>query len=198
MNNSFDQNLPKWAYDVLSFWFHQLKPADWFSVSDEVDARIIEQFKPTLEEVSQLAQDEQESLLSSAYLALAAIIVLDQFPRNIFRGQRQAFDYDERAFNMAKLAVEKGLDQLIPTDMRSFAYMPFMHHESLDAQHQAVSLFSNLGNKNGTDYAIKHRDIIKKFGRFPHRNDILSRPSTPDELDYLRDAETFGVPQDKG
>ena len=87
-------------------------------MSNETDARIIEQFKPTLEMVSQLAQDDQESLLSSAYLALAAIIVLDPFPRNIFRGQKQAFDYDERAFNMAKLVIERGLDKLIPTNMR--------------------------------------------------------------------------------
>ena len=115
---------------------------------------------------------------------LAEIIVLDQFSRNIYRGLPESFIADPQALTLAQEAVAGGHDELEPLE-KTFLYMPFMHSESLLIQDQSVRLFENLGNENNLDYAIKHREVIQRFGRFPHRNSILGRPSTVEETEFL-------------
>ena len=112
------------------------------------------------------------------------IIVLNQFSRNIYRGLPESFIADPQALTLAQEAVARDHDELDPLE-KAFLYMPFMHSESLLIQDQSVRLFENLGNENNLDYAIKHREVIQRFGRFPHRNSILGRPSSVEETEFL-------------
>ena len=116
---------------------------------------------------------------------LAEIIVLDQFSRNIYRGLPESFIADPQALTLAQEAVVGDHDELDHLE-KAFLYMPFMHSESLLIQDQSVRLFENLGNQNNLDYAIKHREVIQRFGRFPHRNSILGRPSSVEETEFLK------------
>ena len=118
---------------------------------------------------------------------VALCVVLDQFPRNMFRGQAKAFATDGAALLTAKHAVARGFDLLVPAERRRFLYLPYEHSESLSDQKRSVELFGRMKDEDpmGYDYAVRHRDVIEKFGRFPHRNSILGRPSTPEEEAYL-------------
>ncbi|WP_295807100.1 DUF924 family protein [uncultured Nitratireductor sp.] len=178
-----------WYQEVLDFWFETLTPKDWFTVSEETDTAIRERFS-TLHE--QLMEDLPESVFADPKAALAAIIVLDQFPRNIHRRQRGAFASDELAMRVASHAVEKGFDEGMSEPERQFLYMPFMHSEVLADQERAVMLFKSLGQEEALKYAIEHRDIVARFGRFPHRNRVLGRESGPEELAFLGEHAGYG------
>jgi len=181
MSDSLEPCTPQ---EVLSFWFDELAPTQWFEQSLELDATIRRRFRDThhaLADVGGIRPDWR----ASAETRLAAIIVLDQFPRNIFRGTPMAFATDFLALNEARLAIEGGHDQLLPEDWRCFAYLPFEHSEVLADQDRSVELFMALGIDHYLDYAERHRAVIREFGRFPHRNPILGRASTPAELAYL-------------
>ena len=171
-----------WVDDVLTFWFDELEPADWFTKSDATDTRIRTRF---LDLYRQLAAQPVSALTTSRREALAAVIVLDQFPRNLFRGDAQSFATDPQALAITKAAIEAGFTQGLSVDESVFLYLPFEHSESLEDQDRAVDVISALGNDNYTQYAIAHRDVIRKFGRFPHRNVILGRQSTAEEQAYL-------------
>lgn len=173
-----------WAPRVVKFWFDTLSPKDWFQPPPEVDAAIVSQF---LDLPDEIFGQSDVALLTSPHVALAAIVVLDQFPRNLYRGTERAFAYDERALGLAKAAVAHGFDrdEGLSTDQRVFMYLPFEHSESIADQQQAVALISALGNDVYTQYAIAHRDVIARFGRFPHRNKILGRASTAQEAEFL-------------
>lgn len=171
-----------WIDDVLTFWFEELEPADWFKKSDVTDARIRDRF---LELHGTLSQLPAASLATSSRQAIAAVIVLDQFPRNLFRGDAKSFASDAQARAIAVAAIDAGLDTELTMDQRVFLYLPFEHSEDMADQDRAVELIGALNNDNYTQYAIAHRDVIARFGRFPHRNEILGRASTPDELAYL-------------
>lgn len=173
---------PDWVEDVLGFWFGELEPADWFKKSDQTDAAIRDRFAKLY---VALSRQESDALVASPRQALAAVIVLDQFSRNMFRGNRQAFATDPLARTIAAQAVEAGFDAGLSTDERVFLYLPSEHSEDLADQHRAVELISALGNDEYTKYAIAHRDVIERFGRFPHRNAALDRASTPAEEAYL-------------
>lgn len=178
-----DAGLAKgWADDVLAFWFDELEPADWFKKSDETDRVIGQRFLKLYHAVSQTSDHD---LNASPTVSLAAIIVLDQFPRNMFRGHPQSFATDGKALEIAKQAVAAGFDQDVDAAKRVFFYLPFEHSEILADQEHAVGLIVPLGDAEFTRYALAHRDVIQKFGRFPHRNDVLGRPSTPSEIAYL-------------
>jgi uncharacterized protein (DUF924 family) len=127
-----------------------------------------------------------DDLLANANIALAAVIVLDQFSRNMFRGTPRAFASDGRAFNLADVAIAKGFSEVLNPDGRLFLYLPFEHCENIEAQHRSVALISALGDSDLTKYAEAHRDIIVRFGRFPHRNTILGRTSTAEEIEFLK------------
>jgi uncharacterized protein (DUF924 family) len=173
---------PGWAREVVGFWFGELKPEDWFGKSDAVDATIRDRF---LGLHANLALCPPTVGLDPQRL-LAAILVFDQFPRNMFRGTPQAFATDALALQLATGAIRDGLDLHLSTAERLFVYLPFEHSENADDQARAVSLITRLNDAEWTRYAVAHKDIIDRFGRFPHRNDVLGRTSTPEEIDFLR------------
>lgn len=168
--------------DVLDFWFDSLKPEDWFKKSDETDTIIREKFAATH---LSLARRIRDGWRVDGDARLALIIVLDQFPRNIYRDTPLAFATDGLALREARRAVDAGLDKQVASDRRVFFYLPFEHSENLADQNRAVSLITALGDETYTKYAEAHRDVIVEFGRFPHRNEILGRTSTPAEQRYL-------------
>lgn len=167
---------------VLEFWFSELTPKDWFVKSEEIDRRIAERFAALH---LALSRDVTSEWRASPEARLALIIALDQFPRNIYRGSPLSFATDRLALNAAKAALAVGADAATADDRRIFFYMPFEHAENAEDQARAVALCEALGDENYLDYALKHQAVIKRFGRFPHRNPILGRTSTPEEEAYL-------------
>ena len=167
---------------VISFWFEELKPEDWYTKNDALDRDIAERFGAMH---LALAGSIPQQWWSSAEAVLALIIVFDQFPRNIYRGTPLAFATDCLALKEARSAIDAGLDQLVDAKRRIFFYMPFEHSEVLADQDQAVELISRLDDEEYTRYAHAHRDVIVRFGRFPHRNAILGRENTAEETAYL-------------
>ena len=167
---------------VLSFWFSELTEKDWFSGSEDVDDKIRNRFS---ELHSELAKGTPPETRTDPNAALAAVIVLDQFSRNMFRKQPAAFSADTVALDIARHAVEAGLDTQLPEDRRWFLYMPFMHSESLVVHGWAVELFTALGVESVLRFELEHKAIIERFERYPHRNEILGRESTRAELDFL-------------
>jgi len=167
-----------WRADVLKFWFG-LKPEKWWDGGTELDRRIKSDFLELWFDMKQLPVD---SFLADPLTALAAVILFDQFPRNMFRGHADAYATDANALAIAKGAVDRGLDKELAPDERKFLYMPFMHSEKLEHQNRAVLLFTELRDDHQLGYAKHHRDIIERYGRFPHRNAILGRASRPEEV----------------
>ena len=179
---------PEWVKSVLQFWFEELSAADWFAKNDNIDAKIRDRF---LDLHKQLSESDAAGI-SSPREILAAIIVLDQFSRNLFRGSPQAFAADPVARRLAHLAIDQGFDKVMNAQQRVFMYLPFEHSENIDDQKLSVDLVTSLGNDYWTRYAIAHKDIIERFGRFPHRNAVLGRVSTPEEIEMLKDpAKSF-------
>jgi uncharacterized protein (DUF924 family) len=167
---------------VLSFWFEESSAADWWKKDNTFDLLISNRFKDLHRQAS---LGELFVNRHTAQNCLAEIIVLDQFSRNIYRNLPASFAQDGMALVLAQEAVAKGFDLLLNATQRSFLYMPFMHSESLAVHEYAVTLFSQLGNQNMLDFELKHKAIIEKFGRYPHRNHILNRSSSPEELEFL-------------
>lgn len=167
---------------VSAFWFEQLEPKAWFEKNESVDREIAERFAATH---LALAAHVPPAWRESAEAVLALIIVFDQFPRNIYRDTPLAFATDGLGLREAVVAVETGLDRQVDKACRPFFYMPFEHSERMEDQDRSVALFTALGKAEFLDYANRHRDVIAEFGRFPHRNPILGRESTPAELTYL-------------
>ncbi len=167
-----------WSSEILHFWFEELGPDDWFGSGAEVDEQITERFAELWEEQkTRVAAD----FLATPEAALAAIILFDQFPRNMFRDSAEAFATDHLALQIAKKAADGELDHQLTEDQRMFVYMPFMHSEELEDQTRSLGLFTALGIENNIKFAKAHRDVIVKFGRFPHRNKVLGRETRPDE-----------------
>jgi uncharacterized protein (DUF924 family) len=167
----------EWRSDVLKFWFG-LDPDEWWSTRPELNHRIRERFLKLWFEKRQLPVD---SFLSDPLTALAAVILFDQFPRNMFAGLADQFATDHLALAIAKGAIAEDFDKQLEAKERGFLYMPFQHSENLADQNQSMLLFTELGDVNQLDYARKHHDIIARFGRFPHRNAILGRAPRADE-----------------
>ena len=173
--------------EVLRFWFEELTPDDWFGGGDEVDDRIRERFLGLHEN---LRDEVPESWRTTARGMLAAVIALDQFPRNMYRGDPRAFAADPAALALATEAVERGLDQKMSIDERKFLYLPFEHSEDPAVQARSVELFASLDDEDTLGYAVRHKEIIDRFGRFPHRNEVLGRESTPEELEFLKEPDS--------
>ncbi len=170
---------------VLDFWFGELVRAQWFKKDQAVDQTIRARFADLYERIcGGLSHD----WLESAEGCLAAIVVLDQFPRNLFRQSPRAFATDGQALTVAKRAIERGLDRTLGTEQRMILYMPFQHCEDRADQARSVVLFETLGDEQTLDFARQHKDIIDRFGRFPHRNAALGRDTTEEERAFL--AET--------
>ncbi len=171
--------------DILSFW-RAAGPKAWFSAKSAFDAEIRARFEPLH---LAAARGEHPDWAQTAEGALALVIVLDQFPRNIWRGSAHAFATDALALSVAREAVDQGFDTAVAADVRPFFYMPFEHSERLEDQDRCVALFQAMKQSTGEDgflpWAILHRDIIVRFGRFPHRNRVLGRTMTPQEQAFL-------------
>lgn len=167
-----------WRADILKFWFG-LDPAQWWDGGPDLDHRIKQNFLKLWWEKRQLPVN---AFLTDPLTAAAAVILFDQFPRNMFRGSADAFATDENALAIAKGAIDRGFDTELAHDERKFLYMPFEHSEKLDDQNRAVLLFTELGDQEQIEFARKHRDIIERFGRFPHRNTVLGRAPRQDEI----------------
>jgi len=170
--------------DVVHYWFEVLSPESWYSAPPAVDVDITLRFKETYEELAKAVPDDW---LQSAQAVLAAVLVLDQFPRNLYRGSPQAFATDADALALAKDAIGAGFDMELPPEQRAFLYMPFQHTEDLADQQRSLELYESLGVPNNLDFAVRHYEIIARFGRFPHRNSVLGRESTPEEVAFPRE-----------
>ncbi len=167
---------------VLEFWFAPDREKQWFKKDPAFDALIADQFD---EVYAAAALGELWPWRDTAPGRLAEIIVLDQFPRNMFRGQAMAFATDPLALVLAQEAIGTGADRDIEPTWRQFVYMPFMHSESLAVHEKAVELFRGLEEGDNLRYEMRHLEILKRFGRYPHRNEILGRESTPEEVEFL-------------
>lgn len=174
---------PGWVGEVLCFWFEELREDDWFAKDHHLDETIRARFLAVYEE---LVACEARGIGAPREL-LAAVIVLDQFSRNMFRDSARAYATDPIARRLARTAVEQGFDRAMPDVERMFLYLPFEHSEDRADQALAVELIGRLGREDWTRYARAHQEIIERFGRFPHRNAVLGRESTPAEQALLRE-----------
>ncbi|MCT8998191.1 DUF924 family protein [Chelativorans intermedius] len=178
-----------WIDGILSFWFEEIGPKGWFSGGEALDRTIRQRFLALYERLSaELPKEAAED----AHAALATVILFDQFPRNMFRGTARAFATDDLAMRIAREAIDRRLDEKLSKEERQFLYMPFQHSEVLADQEHAVMLFKSLGDEESLRYAVEHRDIVQRFGRFPHRNRALGRASTREEEAFLEDHKGFG------
>lgn len=171
------------AEDILHFWFEELSPAQHFAQEDAIDAMIRVRFGATWQAAQRC---ELWAWRSTPQGRLAEILVLDQFSRNIHRGSPLAFAQDAQALALAQELVAGKHDAALPPPQRAFAYMPYMHSESAAIHEQAMRLFDQPGLENNLKFEVQHRDIIARFGRYPHRNAVLGRTSTAQELTFLQ------------
>ncbi|MEM9152530.1 MAG: DUF924 family protein [Cyanobacteria bacterium P01_F01_bin.3] len=187
------------ADTVLEFWFGNPTDPDygtyrkaWFTKDAEFDSQIRQRF---LLAVEAAAEGDYDQWQSTAISSVALLLLLDQFPRNIYRGDPRSFSADEKALSVAQGLVDSGAHKRLIPAQRFFVYVPFEHSEAMENQNRCVALmealnheFPNLekGLASGLDYAVRHRDVIERFGRFPHRNAVLGRVSTPEELEFLQ------------
>lgn len=167
-----------WIDEVLDFWFG-VDPKQWWEVDRGFDDLIRLRFADLHEKQRVLPAAE---FLGDTRTALAAVILFDQFPRNMHRGHADQFATDPLALAIATGSVDRQFDELLNRTERAFLYMPFMHSEDLDVQRRSMLLFTALGDDGQLGFAAKHHDIIARFGRFPHRNTILGRAPRPDEV----------------
>jgi uncharacterized protein (DUF924 family) len=168
-----------WRDELLAFWF-SLRPEQWWRADEALDRTIRKRFLHLWEEQR---ENVAAHFLGSARDALAAAILFDQLPRNMFRGHADQFSTDPLALAVAKGAVERGLDHELAPEERGILYMPFQHSEDLGDQRRSLALFTALGDPYQLGYARKHHDIIERFGRFPHRNAILGRTPRAAEIE---------------
>jgi uncharacterized protein (DUF924 family) len=173
---------PAWVAAVVHFWFEELARSHWFTKSAAIDARIRARF---LELHERLATHEAPAAAAPRSL-LAAVIVLDQFSRNLFRGSPRAYAADPIARRLSRTAIDRRFDIAMKKPERYFLYLPFEHSEDKEDQALALDLIKPLGNEDWTRIAADHRATIERFGRFPHRNAILDRLSTADEIAFLQ------------
>ena len=168
--------------NILDFWFEEIEPVSWWKKDDAFDALLVERFS---EVHSRACCCELFEWRRKPEGRLAEIIVLDQFSRNMFRDSAQAFANDTMSLTLSQEAITCGADRTLTPVQRSFLYMPFMHSESLEIHEVAVELFRTNGIQNNLDFEFKHKKIIEKFGRYPHRNKVLGRQSTAEEVEFL-------------
>lgn len=166
---------------VVAFWT-DAGPQKWFAKDDAFDRDIRDRFLTTHEAAAQGRLSDWEN---NAESALALLILLDQFPRNMFRGTARTFATDPLARDIAARAIDRGFDRAVPDNMRNFFYLPFQHSETLADQERGLALYRAWGDADNIKWADIHADIIRKFGRFPHRNDVLGRQTTVEEKAFL-------------
>ena len=169
------------AAEIVAFW-REAGPEKWFAKDEAFDAEIVRRFLPIHEDAAAGKLGAWEVTPEGVY---ALLILLDQFPRNMFRGSPRAFATDAQALAIAERAIARGFDEAYDAPEKRFFYMPFMHSEGLADQERCIALCAAAADPEGVKYAEIHRDIIRNFGRFPHRNPVLGRETTPEERAYL-------------
>lgn len=174
--------------EIIDFWFSDEVRKLWFNSTPQFDASLRERFLALWQQAS---RGELDHWQQSAEGCLALVIILDQFPLNMFRGQAQSFATEERSRVVAQVAIDQGFDRALDIAQRAFLYMPFMHSETLADQQQALELFAQAGLEDHLRFARHHHDIIHRFGRFPHRNEALGRHSSAAEIEYLNSKQAF-------
>ena len=174
--------------DVITFW-RNAGHEKWFARDDAFDAEFDQRFRGLH---FRSARRELEGWMGDAEGALALVLLLDQFPRNCFRGSAHAYATDGLARHYAMRTIEEGLDRELTPQLRAFIYLPFEHSENLQDQERSVAMFEVLGDLEYLRFAELHRDIIRRFGRFPHRNAVLGRIPTPEELHFLSEGGFVG------
>lgn len=181
-------NTPVTPESIVEYWYSEKVKSRWFNSTSEFDQEIKERYENIWIEA---LRGEYNFWSESAEGCLALVIILDQFPLNMFRGEVKSFSSEALAIKITKKAVEHGFDKEIDKDKVSFLYMPLMHSENVDDQNLSVKLFEEADLIDNLRFAKHHRDIVKKYGRFPHRNKILNRKSSVEELEYLNSDEAF-------
>lgn len=174
--------------DIIDFWFSDATRELWFNSTPAFDQQLRDRYQDTWRRAR---QGELDRWMQSADGCLALAIVLDQFPLNMFRNTAQSYSTEAKSREVARVALENHFDQAFDTDHKVFLYMPFMHSENLEDQELALKLFDQPGLESNLRFARHHRDIVAKYGRFPHRNEALGRESTGTEIEYLNSKEAF-------
>lgn len=169
--------------EVLNFWFHEIKPSQWWKKDDDFDRMIERRFSGIH---ARACRCELHEWRTTAQGRLAEIIVLDQFSRNMYRNSPQAFAHDPLALALAQEAVAAQADALLDVPQRSFLFMPYMHSESLSIHAIAMKLFESKCSPESFEFEKQHQQIIAEFGRYPHRNVVLGRTSTDEEMEFLK------------
>ena len=168
--------------EIIKFWFEEISQTQWWKKDVQFDQLIASRFS---EVHGQASRCELYQWRDTAEGRLAEIVVLDQFSRNIYRNSPLSFATDSLALALAQEAIRSGADKSVPEAMRSFFYRPFMHSESAAIHEEAVSLYEAYGNEGNLKFELRHKAIIDRFGRYPHRNEILGRDSTAEEIEFL-------------
>lgn len=173
--------------NILHFWFDETEPKRWFQSSDDFDKTVRDRFESFSQaQIHLWRQQTYHAWQEHPHSALALILIADQFPRNMYRASVNAFAWDDLALGLARLMTTKGMDKSLNSAQRQFIYMPFMHSENLADQQLCVDLCrTRLNDANNLHHAREHYRLIQRFGRFPHRNHLLGRPSTEDEITFL-------------
>ncbi|MGA7594732.1 MAG: DUF924 family protein [Gallionella sp.] len=169
--------------EILKFWFEEIEPSQWWKKDENLDRLITVRFSDIHRRATLC---ELFGWRTDAHGRLAEVIVLDQFSRNMFRGSPLSFAHDALALALAQEAISAGADKSLNQAERSFLCMPFMHSESLKIHDIAAELFRDNGNQSSFDFELKHRAIIERFGRYPHRNSVLGRKSSDEEIEFLK------------
>lgn len=174
--------------DILNYWYSEFMQKHWFASTPELDAEIREKYQSLWERA---AAGELDHWQDSPEGALALVIVLDQFPLNMFRGKPESFRTERKAVDVTLSALKKGFEDRLSKDRLSFLFMPLMHSERLEEQDLSVTLFRQYELTGNIKFAEHHRELVRTYGRFPHRNAILGRESTPAEMVYLASKDAF-------
>jgi len=174
--------------EIIQFWFSNDSRTHWFNSTPAFDQIIVSRFLTLYESAK---NDELSEWVNDADGVLALIILLDQFPLNMFRGKAECFETEAESRRVANYAIEQGLDEALSDEQKAFLYMPLMHSENLLDQDKSIALYEKAGLNENVRFAKHHREIIKRFARFPHRNAILGRENTPEEVEYLNSEDAF-------
>jgi uncharacterized protein (DUF924 family) len=174
--------------EVIEYWYSDQVRDQWFSSTPELDAEILEKFERTWEKA---VEGELDRWRNTAIGSLALILIFDQFPLNMFRGKVKSFQTEANAIAVARDAIKNNFVHQLTKQQLSFLFMPFMHSEKMEDQDFALELFRENKLDSNLEFAKHHRDIVRQFGRFPHRNEILGRKSSIEELEYLEGKNAF-------
>lgn len=174
--------------EIITFWFSERGKPFWYNSTPEMDAELREKYSDLFHAAM---KDELAPWQDTPEGALALIIVLDQFPLNMYRGQAESFSGEATSRKVAEAAIAQGFDAQLTDEQKSFMYLPYEHSEELVDQDRSVDLFTQAGITEGLKWAEHHRGIVRRFGRFPHRNDMLGREYTPEEEEYMNTEDAF-------